>query len=143
MIQINAYTATSALGTDLSAYVTRLKSGQSGLIPCDFPRCSLDTYIGRIPNLEQCSLPKDMDPAYLCRNNQMAYQALISNQFDQQVHQMIQQHGSDRVGVILGTTTSGFLEVEQAYQTFKKTEHFPQDYSFAKQSECGHPELWR
>lgn len=60
---------------------------------------------------------------YQCRNNQLAYLALQYDDFNAVIEQAKQQYGAERLGVFLGTSTSGILSTELAYQTelFKST----------------------
>lgn len=127
-LRITAFTATNALGVGVDTILRSLRSGKSGLRPCDFEDADLPTWIGRVDGLE--SAPVD-DPlaAFDCRNNRLAQLGLRQDGFEAAVAAARARYGSDRVGVFLGTSTSGILETERAYQTHGDTQ-LPWDYSY-------------
>ena len=51
-----------------------------------------------------------------CRNNRLAALALRSDGFDAHVRSAAARHGAQRVGVLVGTSTSGILQTEIAYR---------------------------
>jgi 3-oxoacyl-[acyl-carrier-protein] synthase-1 len=51
-----------------------------------------------------------------CRNNRLAWLGLLQDGFSAAVEAAIARHGRRRVGVLLGTSTSGILQTEQAYR---------------------------
>lgn len=113
-LPITAYTLTNALGAGLDASLSALQTGQSGLRPCDLDGVELDTWIGRVAGLEQVELPASLID-YDCRNNRLAYLALQQDDFQASVRGLIERHGADRIGVFLGTSTSGIARTEAAY----------------------------
>ncbi len=70
------------------------------------------------------------------RCNQFAFMAY--QQIKPSVDAAIKKYGSERVGVILGTSTSGTLEAEQAFKHQKQKGQLPKDYDYCKQ-EMGAP----
>lgn len=114
-LAIEAYTASTALGLGLAAQRSALTEKRSGLRKNDFPGCDLNTWIGRIDGIENTELPADLSH-WQCRNNQLAWLALQQDGFKQQLEEKIQQHGAHRVGVFMGTSTSGIAATEAAYQ---------------------------
>ncbi|MEP4888971.1 MAG: beta-ketoacyl-[acyl-carrier-protein] synthase family protein [Aliiglaciecola sp.] len=70
------------------------------------------------------------------RNNQCAFAAL--QQIRTQVDQAISQFGEHRVAVIIGTSTSGIAESEQAIEQWVTTETVPESYDYGLQ-EMGAP----
>ncbi|MCJ8272089.1 MAG: beta-ketoacyl-[acyl-carrier-protein] synthase II, partial [Psychrosphaera sp.] len=70
------------------------------------------------------------------RCNQFAFMAY--QQIKPSVDAAIKKYGSDRVAVILGTSTSGALEAEQAFKHAKQHGQMPKDYDYCKQ-EMGAP----
>ena len=116
-IQITAYTAVSALGQGLEAHKSAILSEQSGLSKCDFQDCNLPTYIGRIKDVEAVQFKEEHLSSYHCRNNQVAYLGLQQDNFRDSVHEAIERYGSDRIGTVIGTSTSGFSEFEHLYRS--------------------------
>jgi 3-oxoacyl-[acyl-carrier-protein] synthase-1 len=92
-----------------------LRAGRSGLAHCDFLDVDLDTYVGRISGLEDRPVRADL-AAYDCRNNRLAQLGLEQDNFIEAVAAARQRYGRDRIGVFLGTSTSGILDTELAYR---------------------------
>ncbi len=114
-VAITALTATSCLGAGLGATREALRGEQSGLRPCDFETARLDTYIGRVVGLEERALPREL-AEYECRNNRLALLGLTQDGFMQATAAAVARYGAQRVGLFLGTSTSGMLEAEIAYR---------------------------
>lgn len=112
---MRAFTLTTALGAGVQANRESLRQRASGLRPCDLADVSLDTWIGRVEGVEDTPL----EPAlakYECRNNRLAGMTLAQDGFEQAVAAARERHGAQRIGVFIGTSTSGSLHVELAYR---------------------------
>jgi len=113
---------TNACGVGTRAVQRALQSGTSGLRRNDFaPAASLATWIGRVDAVDAARMP-DAFAAYDCRNNLLAQLALEQDGFVAAVHAAALRHGAERIGVFLGTTTSGILSTELAYRARAHTE---------------------
>jgi 3-oxoacyl-[acyl-carrier-protein] synthase I len=112
---LSNYTATSCLGVGLDATWQALQAQRSGLKPCDFETVTLNTHIGEVPGLDAVTLPSSLR-VFDCRNNRLALLALQQDGFAQAVQQAAQQYGAGRIGIFLGTSTSGMLQTELAYR---------------------------
>lgn len=75
-------------------------------------------------------------PAFQSRNNQLLLAAL--EQIRPAVERAIAQHGASRVGVVLGTSTSGIAETEAAFFDRARDGAFPERFHYA-QMEIGSP----
>ncbi len=130
-LRITAYTTISALGHGVAAMREALHAQRSGLTPCTFePR--LDTYAGMAEGLETIVLPTELK-AFDCRNNRLAQAALMQDDFVEAVVSARTRYGADRLGVILGTSTSGIHQTELAYaQRDPETGALPEDYNFVE-----------
>lgn len=117
------YTASSCLGTGLDATWRALQSQRSGLKPCDFETVALDTWIGEVPGVDAVQLPAALR-RYDCRNNRLALLGLQQDGFEDAVRQATARYGAQRVGVFLGTSTSGMLQTELAYRA-RAADHGP------------------
>ena len=106
----------TSLGNGLDPLLAALQSGRGGLRPCSFESAVLPTYTGAIDDLDNMRLDGEF-ATFDCRNNALAELALRQDGFEAAVEQARQLYGGDRVGVFLGTSTSGLLEVEHAYQS--------------------------
>ena len=115
-VGIGNYTLTTALGEGKDANLKALFDSASGLSQCTFPGAEdIDTYTGEINEIDQTRLPTSLSD-YDCRNNRLALLALEQDDFISGVNLAIRKFGAERVGVILGTSTSGVLQTELAYQ---------------------------
>lgn len=115
-ILLSHTTATSCLGRGLDAMLAALRGQRGGLAPCDFERADLDTWIGKVEGVDDVTMRADLQD-YACRNNRLAQLGLEQDGFAAHVAQAVARYGADRVGVFIGTSTSGILETEQAYRT--------------------------
>jgi 3-oxoacyl-[acyl-carrier-protein] synthase I len=130
--QLTAYTATSALGQGLQAHRLALWSGRSALKPCDFETVDLPTWIGEVPDVDGQSLPVHLS-GFDCRNNRLALMGLLADGFAERVRQAIERYGTTRVGVFLGTSTSGILQTELAYRRRDpQTGALPDDFDYRR-----------
>lgn len=68
---------------------------------------------------------------YQTRNNQLA--ALAFAQIAEDVAELKQRYGAERIAVIIGSSTSGIAEGEQALQAKMAQHAFPTDYQYAMQ----------
>ncbi len=112
---LSAYTTSTCLGRGNAATLAALRGNRSGLAPCRFETVDLDTWIGEVVGVDDQSLP-DFLSNYECRNNRLARLALETDGFAEQVRAAVARHGPARVGVIVGTSTSGILQTELAYR---------------------------
>jgi len=107
---------TNACGVGTGEVQRALLAGASGLRRNDFePAATLATWIGRVDAVDASRLPETF-AAYDCRNNRLAQLALEQDGFMAAVRGAADRHGADRVGVFVGTTTSGILATELAYR---------------------------
>ncbi|WP_297907195.1 beta-ketoacyl-[acyl-carrier-protein] synthase family protein [Thiomonas sp.] len=126
-------TATSCLGHGLAAHAAALRAGRSGLKPCDFDIVELPTWIGEVPGVDAVDLgeaPVRGLDGFDCRNNRLAELALRQDGFAQAVEQAAARHGAQRVGVFVGTSTSGILQTELAYRRRDARGALPADFQY-------------
>lgn len=114
-LAIEAYTATTALGNGRDALWDGLREGRSGLQPAELDGASLPGWVGSIPACMETQLPAE-HRQWDCRNNRLAELAIQQDGFLQAVHAARAEHGASRIGLILGTSTSGIAATEQAYR---------------------------
>lgn len=114
-LHVSRFTATSAIGRGLEQTLDALRTRRCGLKPCDFDTVDLPTWIGEVAGLDEIVLPAALAD-FNCRNNRLLYLALQEDGFADAVRAAVQRHGSDRVGVFMGTSTSGIFETELAYR---------------------------
>jgi 3-oxoacyl-[acyl-carrier-protein] synthase-1 len=114
-LAIAARTVTNALGRGVVASLAALRRGESGLRPCDFEDAALPTWIGRVAGLEENPLSGEFAP-FDCRNNRLARLGLEQDGFGAAVWEARARYGADRIGVFIGTSTSGIGATESAYR---------------------------
>lgn len=112
---LSHFTATSCIGVGLDETLRSLREGEGGLSPCDFDIVDLDTFIGKVGSVDSEQVREDLQD-YDCRNNRLAQLGLRQDGYDEAARATVDRHGPDRVGVFLGTSTSGILQTELAYR---------------------------
>lgn len=112
---LSQFTATSCIGRGLTPTLASLRAHRGGLQPCDFDGAELATWTGSVAGVDDEVLRADLH-AYDCRNNRLAQLGLRQDHFEQAVAQALARVGRRRMGVFLGTSTSGIGQTEQAYR---------------------------
>jgi 3-oxoacyl-[acyl-carrier-protein] synthase-1 len=113
-LRIAAITATSAMGVGLAATRAALHGRRGGLAPCTLPGMPQGIWIGRVRDAEGLEPPAPL-AAFACRNTRLAELALRQDGFAEAVAAAAGRHGPARIAVVLGTSTSGIEETEQAW----------------------------
>jgi 3-oxoacyl-[acyl-carrier-protein] synthase-1 len=112
---ITRYTAVNCLGAGGAALLEALRAKRSGLAPCEFETAAVDTWVGEVPGLEEIGMPAGLEE-YDCRLNRLAQLGLEQDGFAAAVAAARNRYGAGRIGVFIGTSTSGILETELAYR---------------------------
>jgi len=112
---LSHFTATSSIGRGLDQTLDALRQRRSGLAPCAFDTVDLATFIGEVAGVDAVQLPADL-AEFDCRNNRLALLGLTQDGFAEAVRAASSKYGAQRVGVFLGTSTSGILQTELAYR---------------------------
>ena len=130
-LALTASCIVSSLGAGRAATLSALEHGTSGLAPCTFDIVDLPTFVGEVAVQQTVRL----NPAlrrFDCRNNRLAQLALAQDGFQEAVEAVKHRHGPARIGVFLGTSTSGILETERAYRRRDKASGaLPADLDYA------------
>lgn len=128
----------SAAGNTGNEMLPRLLAGdRSGLIRTDAFSPAQPFYVGAI----QAELP-EIEPQYSvydCRNNQFLLAAL--SQIQPTVDRMIKKYGPSRIGVAIGTSTSGVRNTELALAAVAKGEEKPPQFHYKQQQLAGGADL--
>ena len=127
---VTRYTAVSCLGAGLAATRAALIEECSGLAPCRFDTIELATYVGEAAGVDEARLPAEL-ARFDCRNNRLALLALRQDGLDEAVRASVARHGAERVGVFIGTSTSGILQTELAYRRRGADGSLPADFNYA------------
>ena len=111
-VVITAFTMTNGCGTGCHDVLGALRDGRTGLRRNDFePARELVTYIGRVDGVESIAWPRRFAD-YDCRNHRLALLALEHDGFAEAITAAVRRHGPQRIGVFVGTSTSGILATE-------------------------------
>ncbi|PNA05360.1 MULTISPECIES: beta-ketoacyl-[acyl-carrier-protein] synthase family protein [Pseudomonas] len=132
---LNALGVICALGRDKQAVARNLFAGdcsgmrrESGWVPeRELPVAAVHGDLAPIPEAlaDQRS-----------RNNQLLLEAALQIRDD--IEHAIQTYGRERIGVVLGTSTSGIDEASRGLAHYIRDQQFPADYDY-RQQELGAP----
>jgi len=103
------------MGRGLAQTLDALRARRGGLAPCSFDTVDLPTFVGEVDGVDAVTLPAPW-AAFDCRNNRLALLGLQQDGFEAAAKQAAARHGPQRVGVFVGTSTSGILQTELAYR---------------------------
>ncbi len=115
-LTLTAMTTANPLGLGLAATwdgSVTTGTGCDGLD--DFEDATIKTWIGRIDGLETEPITGAL-AEFDCRTSWSALAGLRQDEFERAVDRARETYGPDRIGVLVGTTTSGILETEIAYR---------------------------
>ena len=124
---ITASSMVNALGRGKDATLKALQSKTSGLTAAK--DLEFSTWLGHVEGVDDYSL-EDSLKQFNCRNNQLAKLALDTDNFRETVLKAKEKYGADRIGVFLGSSTSGSGETELAYAHRDENGDLPADYDF-------------
>jgi 3-oxoacyl-[acyl-carrier-protein] synthase I len=128
---LKEYTATSCVGHGRLATLEALRAQRGGLAPCTFETAAIDTWTGKVSGIDDERLPAQLRK-FDCRNNRLAQLGLRQDGFADAVAHSVGRWGRRRIGVFLGTSTSGILQTELAYrQRDPHTGALPDDFDYA------------
>ena len=113
-LRVSTYTVSSAVGAGRAAHVRALRAGTTGLERLAFDTNNLDCWLGKVRDFDVplTGALADWD----CRNNRLAEFALSQDGFLEAVAASRARYGATRVGVFIGTSTSGVQHTELAYR---------------------------
>ncbi|MEO7403977.1 MAG: beta-ketoacyl synthase N-terminal-like domain-containing protein, partial [Burkholderiales bacterium] len=120
-LAVNRITCVNALGSGFAATADAVAAARSGLALNDFTDDPLPTWIGRVRGVETRPVLASL-AAHDCRNNRLAQWALQQDGFEDAVAALRERYGATRIGVFLGTSTSGILETELGYRARGSTD---------------------
>lgn len=131
-IYLNRLAMISPLGNTLEETQRRLlERAASGVAPTDLYSPGRPLPLGRIDSA--LSLPPSADLPWRARsrNNQLALAAL--NQIRPAVENALEQFGGERIGIVIGTSTSGIAEGETALREYVSSGTLPARFHYGQQ----------
>ncbi|HWH48714.1 MAG TPA: beta-ketoacyl-[acyl-carrier-protein] synthase family protein [Burkholderiales bacterium] len=118
----------AAIGS--GATVIALRERRTGLAPCAFETAQLQTCAGQVTDARLVPVRADL-AEFDCRNNRLAQLGLTLDGFEETVLQARERYGAARIGVFLGTSTSGIHSTELAYRRRdERTGALPADFHY-------------
>jgi 3-oxoacyl-[acyl-carrier-protein] synthase-1 len=108
------FSLVTALGKGRAQTVSALRENRSAIAPCTFDALPIPTYVGEISGLDDTPLQGKFS-AFDCRNNRLAAMALRQDTLAESIAAARERYGPARIGVFVGTSTSGLLQTEIAY----------------------------
>jgi len=131
-LALRDFTVVTSLGAGRAATAAALREGCSGLRPCTFDAVPFASYVGEIAGLDAAPLEGHV-AGFDCRNHRLAALALGQDGFADSVAAARERYGAERIGVFLGTSTSGLLQTELAYRRRDaQTGALPADFDYAR-----------
>jgi len=119
LLALTAYTMTTAMGAGMQANKKQLLAERSCLSKEELAGIELDVWLGRVAGVETQQLPQNLSD-WISRNNQLLELGLQQDGFLQACRQLLKRYAADRVGLFVGTSTSGIQAAEAAYAQCKE-----------------------
>jgi 3-oxoacyl-[acyl-carrier-protein] synthase-1 len=130
-----ATTLSCAAGVGLPAVRRAIVDRVTGLRPDGWPAAQLATWLGAVPGLasaEGGAGGRDDWPsewaALDSRNNRLAWLGFRQDGFADQVRAAVQAFGPDRIGIVVGTSTSSIGRTEEAFASLDGAGQFRPEY---------------
>lgn len=120
----------NALGSSHEVILENLVNGERpGVVACDWVP-DFNTYVANVQT-PLPALPAQLSAQYQCRNNQLAWAALA--QIQDHVSALKTQFDPTRIAVVIGTSTSGIAEGEEALFEQQRSGTVPAPYRYQQQ----------
>lgn len=126
-VAISGFQCVTAAGSDHTALLAALIDNQPRLAPLQLFSIPFATVVGEVRQ----ELPEVHESLkqYDCRNAQLALAAL-SDDLREQIAACVDRYGAKRIGVVIGTSTSGIYNSESAYRHFIEHGVMPDNFQF-------------
>lgn len=126
---VSAMAIAHPAGCGVDALWHAVSNSITGLHPNSLDWCDLPCWVGAVPGVEDMQWSAALQ-TWDCRSNRLASMALEPLHFHDAVVSAINRVGPSRVGLILGTSTSGIRSTELAYSCRKDTGKWPEQYNY-------------
>ncbi|MDC0361737.1 beta-ketoacyl-ACP synthase [Halioglobus sp.] len=121
------YEATCAAGTGLTAIRGAIAAERSGLQESKCERTGLNTWLGSVPEINDYRWEKNQSP-WESRNNALINIGLYQGSFPSSVERLKRRLGTDRIGVVIGSSTSSIDRSEEAYANLENDSALADEY---------------
>lgn len=126
-IVIVDFEATCAAGVGMQAIRQAIAEQKSGLKANNFPGCHLPTWIGRVDALD--NYPWQLSNVqWKSRNNALIDLALQQGTLLSSLDSLKKNLGVEKIGVVMGSSTSSIDRSEETYKFFDQDEKFPAEF---------------
>lgn len=127
-LPITAWSCVNALGRSTREVLERLDAGESGLGPSPLPLL-IETVVGAIPGeLAPIAGEHAAYDTRLARLGLLAFTEVLPG-----VERARERWGADRVAIVLGTSTGGLEQTEQAFASWLRDGTIPERYDYGHQ----------
>lgn len=127
-VPITAWAAVNALGRSTGEVLAALDAGRSGLGPSPLPT-TMETVVGAVPG-ELIPLEGALR-AYDCRLARIGLMAFA--EVRPALERAVARWGGERVAIVLGTSTGGLEQTEQAFVAWLREGAIPAAYDYERQ----------
>ncbi|GAB4358165.1 MAG: hypothetical protein Kow0060_12020 [Methylohalobius crimeensis] len=129
-VAVTAWQCLSAAGSGPAALRAVIRGNRPCLTPIRLFPLPFETVVGEY--VDSLPMIRSEMAAYACRNARLALAALNHEGFRDRVAAALDRYGAGRVGLILGTSTSGIYDSEEAYAHFVAHGTMPADFNFLR-----------
>jgi 3-oxoacyl-[acyl-carrier-protein] synthase-1 len=126
---VTATTLVHSGGHDTASLWNAVAQGDSNLRRNPLAWCDLPCWVGEAPGVDAAQLPVGLQ-GWDCRVHRLSWIALQDAAFQRAVGNAIARHGAQRIGLVVGTSTSGIRSTEVAYATRRETGAWPSDFGY-------------
>ncbi|MHC9511865.1 beta-ketoacyl-[acyl-carrier-protein] synthase family protein [Kangiella sp. M94] len=129
LVYLNHMALNNALGSKHDEVFSKLISGNtSGMVPYRSPATSKEFLVGRV----QTQLPAM--PAGFAKHNTRNNRLILNclEQLSASLSELSQTYPAHRIGIVMGTSTSGIAEGEIALQSHAQSGKFPEDFNYCQ-----------
>jgi 3-oxoacyl-[acyl-carrier-protein] synthase-1 len=131
VLGLSASTVVHASGQGVQALWDSVAGEHTGLRPNSLDWCDLPCWVGAVPGVDDVRLPAPLQ-SWDSRNHRLAWLALQDASFRRAVADAVSRHGAHRVGLVLGTSTSGARQTEAAYKRRRESGEWPADFNYRR-----------
>jgi len=121
-LAVTASTLVNGCGRGAVATLNAIQAEKTGLRTDVYPDVAFPTWLGSVDGIEQYTIEAELS-RFDCRNNRLAHLALSLDGFRDRLEAAMQLYGAHRIGVFVGTSTSGIEETEKAYRDMLTNGH--------------------
>ncbi len=127
-VPITAWSLVNALGRSTAEVLAGLDAGRSGLGPSPLP-VTMETVVGAVPG----ELPP-LDAGLASYDTRLARIGMMAfAEVREAVDRAVARWGTSRVAIVLGTSTGGLEQTEQAFFAWLETGSIPASFDYHRQ----------